>query len=99
MEAAGNCSFFLMWCTWREGGGTRGGRRPLLEREKEMVARGMAGAPSDPSRRAVSGGKGGSGGQGTGGMAPDIRRQADRFLIFNAKTRRREGFFQDFRDI
>ena len=41
-----------------------------LGKRKKMVARGMAGAPSDPSRRAVCGGKGGSGGQGTLGMAP-----------------------------
>ena len=42
-----------------------------LGKRKKMVARGMAGAPSDPRPEGMgSGGKGGSGGQGTGGMAP-----------------------------
>ena len=42
-----------------------------LGKRKKMVARGMAGAPSDVRPEGLgSGGKGGKGGQGTGGMAP-----------------------------
>ena len=71
------------------------GRRPFPQRKKEkIIARGMAGAPSDWDV-----GERGFGGQGTRGMAPDFRRQAERFLILNVNARRREGFFHDLRDM
>ena len=54
----------------------------------------MAGAPSDWDV-----GERGFGGQGTRGMAPDFRREAERFLILNVNARRREGFFHDLRDM
>ena len=65
-----------------------------LGKRKKMVARGMAGAPRDWDV-----GERGFGGQGTRGMAPDFRREAERFLSLNVKARRRERFFHDLRDM
>ena len=65
-----------------------------LGKRKKMVARGMAGAPRDWDV-----GERGFGGQGTRGMAPDFRREAERFLSLSVKACRREGLFNDLRDV